>query len=449
MTSRMNQYLAAMTLTIAIVGCASKPPHVQNLPASANASAEIDRTEEMLRDARERQIDVLSPENYTDAKKALEKAKSKRDSGKPNEDVLEQIAYSRGWLDEANAKAEIMQTSMKDITDARAGALRAGAPTLFPKEWKKAGNELENITAAAEKGNLAPAEKKGHDITNRYRELEVMSVTKANLGRADDNIKLSQKDGAEKKAPKSYNMAMMKYQNAEKLIKSDPRNLPAIRRASEDATRESAHLLEVTGKVNAGNTEDLVLMTERQQRTISTLRSEYSSTEQELQQSQQQLDEAERERIAMAKRQSELEKNQALINKAAQIRSQFKPNEAEVYTEGGKLMVRLKALQFPSNQAQLGPKNEALLKKVETALSSVGPSKVTIEGHTDATGNPERNQILSEKRAQAVEKYLATTGLSEEKMEAVGVGPDKPISDNKTSRGRAENRRIDLIIETE
>lgn len=306
------------------------------------------------------------------------------------------------------------------------------------------------MTSAIEKGNLSPAEKKGADLTARYRELEIMSVKKSNLGVAETNIQDAQKSGAEKNAPKSYSMAMMKYQNAEKLIISDPRNDVAIRKASEDAVRESEHLAAVMKKVTSGNTEDLVLMSERQQRTISNLRSEYSSTEKELQQSQEQLDAAEREKMSLARRQRELEKVQELTQKAAQLRNELKPNEAEVYTESGKLMVRLKGLQFPSNQATLGPKNQALLKKVDMALGKISPSKITIEGHTDATGNTERNTILSEQRAQAVESYLTKTGsLSQAKVEAVGVGPDKPVGDNNTARGRAENRRIDMIIETE
>lgn len=447
MTSRTNVYLATLALAIAVAGCASKPPQYQSISPTANLTTEIDQTETMLKEARDRQVDILSPRNYADAQKALDKAKEKREKGKSSEEILEQVAYSRGWLNEANSKAELAQTSMKEITEARAGALRAGAPNLYPKEWQKANEQLEDITASIEKGNLNPAEKKGNDLTARYRDLEIMSVTKANLGVADDNIKAAKKENADRKAPKSFDMAMMKYNNAEKLIKSDPRNSEAIRRASEDATRESVHLAEVTRKVNAGNTEDLVLMSERQQRTISNLRSEYSSTEQELQQSQEQLSAAEKQKRELAQRQ---EKMQALTASAAKIRSQFKPNEAEVFTENGKLMVRMKGLQFPSNQATLGPRNQALLKKMETALAEVEPSRITIEGHTDSTGNADRNTILSEERAKAVENFLVKSGaVAENRVEAIGMGSDKPISDNKTQRGRAENRRIDLVIETQ
>lgn len=445
-----RNHLLATLIAIAIVGCATKPSQYENISSTANPTAEIEKTEGMMKEAYDRQVDVLSPENFTDAKKSLEKAKKMREKGTANEDVLAQVAYSRGWLKEANEKAELAQTSMKEIADARAGALHAGSSALLPKEWKKAEKELAEITSAIEKGNLTPAEKKGQAVTSRYRELEIMAVTKDNLSSADDNIKNAKRNGAEKKAPKSYSLTMMKYENAEKLINANPRNSEAIRRASEDAVRESAHLAEVTRRVNAGNTEDLVLLSERQQRQISTLRTEHTSAEEELQLSQEQLDRAERDRQELAGKQARLEKAKRASDTADELRKQFKPNEAEVFTEGGRVMVRLKALQFPSSQATLGPKNRAFLSKVETALNSVDKSRITVEGHTDSSGSPQTNKMLAEKRAQTVQNFLVSTGsVSQDQVKAIGIGPDDPISDNSTPQGRAQNRRIDLVIDTE
>lgn len=445
-----RNHLLAILVAIAFVGCASKPPQYENISSNANPTAEIEKTESMMKDAYDHQIDVLSPENFADAKKSLDKAKKYREQGKTNEEILGQVAYSRGWLKEANEKAELSKITMKDITDARAGALRAGSSEIYPKEWRKAERELESLTTAIEKGSLSPADKRGDSVTARYRELEIMSVTKSNLGRADDNIRSAKLNGAEKNAPKSYNLTMMKYENAEKLIKADPRNTEAIRRASEDATRESMHLAEITRKVNAGNSEDLVLLNERQQRTITNLRSESVSAEEELQQSQEQLDRAERERQELARKQGSLERTKKASDVADEIRKQFKPNEAEVFTQNGKVMVRLKALQFPSNQAILTQKNQAFMAKVETALNSIDTSKITIEGHTDSTGKAEANKALSEKRAQSVQNFLVSKGtVSQDKVSTIGMGPDEPISDNSTPQGRAQNRRIDLVIETE
>lgn len=440
MVSPTQKIMAALVTVGFIVGCASTPPNVQSISSSANPTAEIEKTEALINDARSKQVDVLSPENFTDATKALEKAKEKKAKDKPNEDILKQVSYSRAWLNEANARAELARTSMKDITDAREGAMKAGAPKLYPKEWSKAGDDLEKITSSIEKGDLSPADKKGDEIISRYRDLEEKSVSKAYLGMAKDNLDTAKKEGADKKAPKSFGIASMKYENTQKLIKADPRNTSVISRAAQDATSESQHLMEVTRKVNAGNSEDLVLMAERQQRTISNLRTEYSSTEKELQSVQSAADQ---QRV-------ELERQQSLLSRAQSLRSQLKPNEAEVFTEDGKLTVRLKGLQFPSSQSNLGPKNQALLKKVEGALAGVTASRVIIEGHTDNVGSAEANRLLSEKRAKSVENFLVSQGtLSADKVEAVGMGFEEPVGNNDTAAGRAQNRRIDLVIETE
>lgn len=430
---RTHKVIATLAVAGFIAGCASTPPNVQEISSSANPTSEIEKTEAMLKEAKANQVDALSPQNYADAEKALEKAKNKKEKDKPNADILEQVAYSRAWLNQANSKADLVRTSLKDITDARGGALRAGAPNLYSKDWDKAEKELEKVTHSIEKGNLRPADKKGEDLVAKYRSLELMSVTKANLGTAKDNIDTALKEGAEKGAPRSLAAAQSRYEAAEKAIIANPRNPMAFTRISQDATRESQHLVDVTRKVAAGNSEDLVLMAERQQRQISNLRSEYVSAQTD----------ADRTRM-------ELERQQELLNRAQALRGELAPSEAEVFVENDKLKVRLKGLQFPTAQSNLGPRNQALLKKVDSALAGLKPSRVIVEGHTDSVGSAEANRILSEKRAQSVEKFLVSQGaISADKVEAVGMGFENPIGDNRTATGRAQNRRIDLVIETE
>lgn len=449
-----NNFFALLTVTAIMAACASKPVNMPSIPSTANATTEIENTERMLHEARQNQVDVLSPKNFTAAERSFEKAKKMKDKDKPNEKILEELAYAQGFLMDAQAKSEISTTSMKAITAARSDALKANAPTLLPKEWRQAEKELESITKKIEKGDLTKADKEGAEITALYKELEIKAVQRAHLGVAAENIEIARRVGAEKKAPKTWNMAMMKFENASKVIVTNPKNTEIIRSAASDATRESVHLTDVISKVNAGNSEDLVLMTERQQRQIGSLRSVASTTEKELATTEQELAaksaSEEKQRQTLAQREQELQKSQELLKTAETLRRQFKPTEADVFVDEGKVMVRLKALQFPPSQATLGPKNQAFLKKVDSALQNIEVGRVRVEGHTDATGNPDKNAILSEKRAQSVEQYLTAKGtLSADQVEAVGVGSEKPISDNSTVRGRAQNRRIDLVIETE
>jgi len=72
---------------------------------------------------------------------------------------------------------------------------------------------------------------------------------------------------------------------------------------------------------------------------------------------------------------------------------------------------------------------------------------VTVEGHTDSTGSEALNQRLSEQRAQAVKDYMVEKGVDAELITTVGHGQSKPIADNNTTQGRAQNRRVEINVD--
>lgn len=72
--------------------------------------------------------------------------------------------------------------------------------------------------------------------------------------------------------------------------------------------------------------------------------------------------------------------------------------------------------------------------------------RLTVEGHTDSTGNAEANMKLSEGRAQAVRAYLVEKGVEASRLDAKGYGATKPIADNGTAKGREANRRVEFMI---
>jgi OOP family OmpA-OmpF porin len=125
----------------------------------------------------------------------------------------------------------------------------------------------------------------------------------------------------------------------------------------------------------------------------------------------------------------------------------FRPDEAEVYKQGGQLVIRMRGIQFPVGQATLTPENYTLLSKVQQAIQAFGQPTVTIEGHTDSTGSAQMNEELSQKRAEAVKTYLvANNTLPGNRIRATGYGPNRPLAPETTAEGRAINRRIDVLI---
>ncbi len=74
---------------------------------------------------------------------------------------------------------------------------------------------------------------------------------------------------------------------------------------------------------------------------------------------------------------------------------------------------------------------------------------LTIEGYTDNSGTPDKNLVLSQKRADAVKRHLVEKGIGEEHLTAIGYGQANPIADNKTAKGKAANRRVELKLSIE
>lgn len=101
---------------------------------------------------------------------------------------------------------------------------------------------------------------------------------------------------------------------------------------------------------------------------------------------------------------------------------------------------------FMTGSAKLLAKSNTSLNNVVSILNENPSYKVDIDGHTDITGKPDKNQVLSEARANAVKSYFVSKGIDENRMVATGYGIDKPIADNKTTAGRSKNRRVEMKL---
>ena len=104
------------------------------------------------------------------------------------------------------------------------------------------------------------------------------------------------------------------------------------------------------------------------------------------------------------------------------------------------------ALAFASASSVVQPAAQEALDRIATAMSAVAPSKLTVVGHTDSAGGSRYNQALSEARAKAVVVYIAGKGVETARMTAEGRGEEAPVADNATAKGRAANRRVELLL---
>ncbi len=111
-----------------------------------------------------------------------------------------------------------------------------------------------------------------------------------------------------------------------------------------------------------------------------------------------------------------------------------------------KLEYAAKNIFFETGSAKLKVISNKNLNEVAKILSENPSLQLDVEGHTDNTGNAEKNQLLSENRAKAVVAYLIKKGVEETRMTSIGFGQDQPVADNATTAGKAQNRRVELKL---
>jgi outer membrane protein OmpA-like peptidoglycan-associated protein len=104
-------------------------------------------------------------------------------------------------------------------------------------------------------------------------------------------------------------------------------------------------------------------------------------------------------------------------------------------------------LYFDTGSKNLNTESDARLNGIASAMTTNRDAHVNVNGYTDNVGNPASNIQLSQGRADTVKADLVNKGISAERITAKGYGEDNPIADNATTRGRASNRRVTVVVE--
>ncbi|OLP59087.1 cell envelope biogenesis protein OmpA [Xaviernesmea oryzae] len=134
-------------------------------------------------------------------------------------------------------------------------------------------------------------------------------------------------------------------------------------------------------------------------------------------------------------------------NQESELRAQLQGTGVSVTRVGDRIVLNMPSnITFATDQDQVNPGFYATLNSVAIVLRKFEKTLVDVDGHTDSVGNPAYNQGLSERRAASVANYLASQGVDQRRMSAIGYGQERPVASNATEAGRAQNRRVEISI---
>jgi outer membrane protein OmpA-like peptidoglycan-associated protein len=151
----------------------------------------------------------------------------------------------------------------------------------------------------------------------------------------------------------------------------------------------------------------------------------------------------EKERQARA----EAEKNLADANKKLGAAMASLAEIAKVKEESRGVVITLSgSVLFATGKSELLPIAQQKLGEVAKALNDQGYQSLLVEGHTDSQGSADKNMVLSQQRAESVRMYLISQNIPADKIRAQGIGSSRPVADNGTAEGRANNRRVEIVV---
>lgn len=168
---------------------------------------------------------------------------------------------------------------------------------------------------------------------------------------------------------------------------------------------------------------------ENSQRSLEATQSALARTQNQLSASREQLTAAE-------------QRANAAIQSLRQI--------ANVQEEKRGLVITLEgSVLFVTGKSELVPLAQQKLDEVAQALKDSDSQKIVVEGYTDSRGSDDANMKLSQQRAESVRNYLVSKGVRPERISAVGKGEQSPVASNDTPEGRANNRRVEIVVSPE
>ncbi len=478
-----------MVLLMAVMVCST---------ASAQLIEErLQETSDALDDLRARKAELLSPDNWEEAVEYYNRASEEFRAGKSTADVDKRLQRSNDAIARARYVLDIAEQMFADVLAARQACAEVEAVSYAPKEYSKGQHEFEDAIKYLERGKNEKAQEKAKEAEALFRDAELLAIKENIIGKPERAIAEAMDADADEYAPMTLQKAKDLALEAESILNKDryatndamqkaeesmyhSRMALYITRRAQNLEKSAAgyetmyldvqgYLTRITRELNLDPQYDngmgppIIEMAQNIKAILESHRKESVRLNEAIVEKNATIDSLEALSDSLDKalaqlqgtyneeleRQEEMEearkRQQAKFDR---VFSLFTPGEAKVMIETNDLIIRLKGLTFPPGKTTLSPESYGLLSKVLSAIQEFPGSMIMVEGHTDSYGREAANQALSEERAESVRTYLLANdaSLSTDMVKAVGYGEDRPVASNETADGRAENRRIEIIV---
>jgi OOP family OmpA-OmpF porin len=500
MKNRLVHWILLFTL-VTLSACSTTPPLTMDQLREQYPS--LAQLEQQLDDAKARGKDLLAPDSYQVALDAYVRgfgaAQERRNK------IAEQSAKEGlDALDKALKTAKTSEKILSEVLLARSRARKAGAENYYAEQMRKLDIQLTKIGNLIDNGHLEKAKERRPELQKAYLDLELSALKQSTIATAQAAIQNAIANDAMKYAPKTLTNAQEELTLAQSVLEVDRTSRDKANAHANRATvlaNRSLYITEVVKEFKRRDYsgEDIVLAYQNElnalsqamdqellfdkpnKETLAEMRSHItalmeanSNYQRRALEAEAQLSQAKEEHLQQltdlkqqhAKDMAQLESRYtgeiSMLGKTQEhlarlhaeqkarftrIQSLFNDREANVYRQKNNVLISVHGFKFPVGSAEIRPNNFALMKKIVKAIGEFKSSRIVVSGHTDSTGSADVNKTLSENRAANVAKFFVEVGgISRKRIKVEGFGQEKPVASNLTPEGRAQNRRVEILI---
>ncbi|MFK8031330.1 MAG: OmpA family protein [Gammaproteobacteria bacterium] len=477
-----NSWIKAAVISLAL--CLSASTVAQD----ALKQTLFEEAKDALIVANRAQSSILAPSSYLAGAEHYKRAEETLNKGGSIDRIRTELAKAVTEWEKAHQATKIAQTVLSSAIRAREDAKSSDAENYALEAWTEGEKLFQEAAITLEKGSQKNAMRQGLKAEAVFREAELGAIKANYLNETNQLLDRAKKLKAKRYAPGTFDQASSLFLKAEKELTENrydtdrPRSLAQdakhkanlaiylaenLKRVERDRPALEAFVIdwqtpvkqigaaldipvyfdngynEPTGQLVTRITE--LLDTNRiQAQDLAERKATIRDMESQITALETRLGGASKERLALA---AQLDQQARIKAKFAAVEQMFTRDQAIVLRSGNNIILRLVGLTFESGEAEITPDKYPLLRQVEQAINQFTESMVEVEGHTDAFGSDESNLELSADRALAVKTYMmASMGMVESQIKAIGHGEAQPIANNETPEGRLKNRRIDIII---